>query len=82
MKTSDAKMNIIIFLLAVLTLINFIALWKMMKGTKEGYPGEFYGGYSKSGSSSNVFNSSAAALNFAERDYRHEQQSEAALSMI
>lgn len=82
MKTTDSKLNILIFLLAILTIINLIALWKMFKGTKEGYPGEFYGGYSKSGSSSNIFNSPAAALSFAERDYRHEQKDEAALSMI
>jgi hypothetical protein len=82
MKTIDSKLNILIFLLAILTIINFIALWKMTHVTKENYPSEFSGGYSRAGSSSNIFNSPAAALSFAERDYRHEQKDEAALSMI
>jgi uncharacterized membrane protein len=73
----EMKLNILIGLVAVLTIINIWGACKMNKATKEGYPGEYRGGAMNGGmnGNNNIFNP-RGAMAFAERDFMNQQQEE------
>lgn len=73
----EMKLNILIGLVAVLTLINIWGACKMIQPSKENYPGEYRGGAMNGGmnGTNSIFNP-RGAMAFAERDYAMQQQEE------
>jgi hypothetical protein len=75
----EMKLNILIGLVAVLTIINIWGACRMsnMNDSKENYPGEYRGGAMNGGmnGNNNIFNP-RGAMAFADRDYKMQQQEE------